>query len=192
MLMSSPVRFYIAVFANRLENRLRGFPPRWSMSWFLSPHFSDLKRPLIFQHHGHDFSHMAVESQRGLTSCPPQQSSRSAMAAMFLKASAEKWTCCLILLFLRAIERSGWLRSVFSQSKEHVCACACVCPRRVLPDISTFEVRLIISSERPLTATATLQSCRSMLISCLLWLCTKTNGETESTKHMDWVWKEQT
>lgn len=60
-----------------------------------------------------------------------------------------------------------------------VCVCACVCPGRVLPDISAFEVQLIISSERPLTPMATLQSCRSMLISCLLRLYTNTNGETE-------------
>ena len=33
--MSSLVRFYVAVFANRFENRLRGFPAsRWCVNWF--------------------------------------------------------------------------------------------------------------------------------------------------------------
>lgn len=121
LLMSSLGWFNLAVFANRSENRLRGFPSTLMhelnfsllLIWIALSSF-------VSQHHERALSHTSVESQRGLISCPLQQSSCSVMAAMFLKASAEKWTCCLILLFLCAIVRSGWLRSLFSQTEEHV------------------------------------------------------------------------
>lgn len=65
---------------------------------------------------------MAVEFERGLISCPLQQSCCSAMVAMFEKSTADKWTSCLILLFLCSIARSSWRWCPLQRS-------LCVCVR---------------------------------------------------------------
>lgn len=132
--MISVLWFHVAVFTHELANRLRGFSPP-SCALEIIFHMLDTETTWVVSFfipddHKHAFSHMAMESRRGLNSCPLQQSSCSVMAAMFWKAPAEKWTCCLILLFLSGIVRSGWLRSLLSKSEENVC----VCVGRILPD----------------------------------------------------------
>lgn len=64
---------------------------------------------------------MAVEFERGLISCPLQQSCCSAVVAMFEKSTADKWTSCLILLFLCSIAKSGWRWCPLQRS---LCVCS--------------------------------------------------------------------
>lgn len=59
---------------------------------------------------------MSLESVWGLISCSLKQRSRSVEMAMLLEPSAEKWTGCVILLFLVAIVRASLIWSVLSAS----------------------------------------------------------------------------
>lgn len=110
--------------ANRLENKIRKFPSCWSTKLF-SPSLI-WKSYFIFQSLCDFLCHVSGILM-GADPCPPWQRSCSVLAAMFLKASAEKWTSCLILLFLCPIVRSYWLWSTLCLlSQRNMCVFLCV------------------------------------------------------------------
>lgn len=84
----------------KTENRPRGLLMlTWEITSPPPPFFSNyiIKNGLsiffffrYYENHKHGFCYMAVESQRGLLSCPLQQSSCSVTAAMFLEGP--QWT----------------------------------------------------------------------------------------------------
>lgn len=84
---------------------------------------------------------MSLESGRGLISCSLKQRSRSAETAMFLEPSGEKWSCCVILLFLVAIVRASLIWSALSTgmcAQGHVCVTR-ACTAAQQPCAHTFE-----------------------------------------------------
>lgn len=151
-------------------------------------YFSELWAKMAFFHscddHKHAFSHMAVESQRGLISCPSSTKILQCTGGHVSEGRSRQMN----LLFDTPLPLHYceiWLALV-SQSEEHVCAgvCVCVCLGCILLGNHIWNRMnhcLYITSQlwRPL------RSPEGWLIFCIQ----RQTGKTESTKHIVGAWK---